>query len=195
MLQGILAIETENGREAARDFLLYIYELRDELLGQMVWITAWWMNMVFFEHDQVLGWTRTFHHFPAIWHFGHQRARRRILEDVVAFVCGVHWLFLVGHCSLFVHIWEPRPSQSQLRSPSIVIPWCLHSGWASSYVCPNINYAIYFHMIHLCVESPSEWEGKTWKRAACHNSAELLNSCRWKPKVKELQCCHSNSKK
>ena len=40
MLQGILAIETENGREAARDFLLYIYELRDELLGQMVWITA-----------------------------------------------------------------------------------------------------------------------------------------------------------
>ena len=35
VLEGILAIETENGREAARDFLLYIYQLRDELLGQI----------------------------------------------------------------------------------------------------------------------------------------------------------------
>jgi len=40
VLEGILAIETENGREAAREFLLYIYQLREELLGQMAWITG-----------------------------------------------------------------------------------------------------------------------------------------------------------
>lgn len=32
--EGILAEETRSGREAARDFLLQIYHLRDELLCQ-----------------------------------------------------------------------------------------------------------------------------------------------------------------
>eukprot|EP00435_Cladocopium_sp_Y103_P051299 s1495_g15.t2 len=35
MMNCILAIETENGREAARDFLLYIYQLRDELFAKL----------------------------------------------------------------------------------------------------------------------------------------------------------------